>query len=147
MPSPSDFKKAFKLNKGAAIHSPETENTILAEVQKATIGHTPKKRNELYEFPSTLNVEIKDPDTTESDLEAAIKHYLSEEFTVYSAYGSPYLCSIVLQISLVQRATKCSIPSKIYVKLCTHSLKTCSFLIFMPISHTSVPAPPEPQRL
>jgi hypothetical protein len=93
MPSPSEFKKAFKLNKGATLPS-RTKNKNLAEVLNASIGHTVKIRNERYEFPSTVDLKIADSATTKSNLEAAIKEYLKNELTAYSAYGSPYSCSV-----------------------------------------------------
>ncbi|KAL4541451.1 hypothetical protein Ndes2437B_g05813 [Nannochloris sp. 'desiccata'] len=92
MPSASVFKKAFNLDKGAVLHSPGKGKTVLAEVQKSAIGHTAKKRNELYEFPSTIDLKIKDQSTTQRRLVATIKQ-LGERIA-YSAYGSPYSCSI-----------------------------------------------------
>lgn len=95
MPSASAFKKAFNLKPGVALHSSQGKKSVLGTVQNSTIGHTAKQRNELYEFPITIDVEIKDKTTTARSLEAAIKHFLSEkEQIVYSAYGSPYSCSI-----------------------------------------------------
>ena len=95
MPSASDFKKAFNLKPGVALHSSQGKKGVLGTVQNSTIGHTAKQRNELYEFPSTIDVGIKDITTTSRSLEAAMKHFLSdEEKLVYSAYGSPYSCSI-----------------------------------------------------
>jgi hypothetical protein len=92
MPSASAFKKTFNLNKGAILHSQTTGKTVLAEVQKSTIGHTAKRRNELYEFPSTIDLEIKDQSTTRYRLRATLKQ-LGERIA-YSSYGSPYKCSI-----------------------------------------------------
>jgi len=92
MPSASEIKKAFNLTKGALLHSPTKGKTVLAKVQKSNIGHEAKKRYELYEFPSTIDVEIKDQTTTQQRLGAAIKQL--KDRIVYSAYGSPYSCSI-----------------------------------------------------
>jgi hypothetical protein len=95
MPLASDFRKAFNLNKGAAVYSLQGKNNILVgEVQSSSIGHTTKKKNELYEFPSSVEVKVKDKAINKRSLEAAFKEYVKGEQIVYSAYGSPYACSV-----------------------------------------------------
>jgi hypothetical protein len=104
MPSASDFQKIFNLSPGAALYFPQDKGgeIILAEVRQIKIKQSVKKQNEIYEFHSKIDLEIKEH-TTRHVLEVAAKQYLSgrgygneekenekEERVVLSSFGSPY---------------------------------------------------------
>ena len=66
----------------------------MGDIANSTIGHEVKKQNERYEFPCTLEIRFKNGvELTKRQVEAAVRHHTSKQLTVYSAYGSPYLCS------------------------------------------------------
>lgn len=95
MPSAADFKKAFHLSKDAKLKLGTRQGVSVGQVQNSTVGHEVKRQNERYEFPSTLELQLdKNNDLTKRQIEAAVRHHTSHQPTVYSAYGSPYLCSI-----------------------------------------------------
>ena len=77
MPSPSAFKKAFKLQ-----HVPH--------LLKIHIGHVCKQRFLEYRFPLTLEFE---PSLSDSKIRAQLAHTTGEQI-VYSNYGNPYKCTI-----------------------------------------------------
>ena len=90
MPSAAEFKKAFHLQDG-------TKLGALGSIHNAKVGHVAVKRNERYEFPATLEIEL--PKTqkkkiTRRQLITALQEHTSGEKIVYSSYGSPYECTV-----------------------------------------------------
>lgn len=91
MPTPSEFRKAFRLGEGEEVGA-------LGRVAACTVGHEVKKRYERYDFPTTLTLELapgrggRGPSARQ--IEAAVRAHAGGPQLVYSSYGSPYSCSI-----------------------------------------------------
>ena len=92
MPSASDFKRRFGLHPGARLG----DGLAVAAVD---MGHLVKREHELYHFPTT--VAIKLDEGTQSKhvtgrrlLAAFRRHVAGGERELFSAYGSPYACTI-----------------------------------------------------
>jgi hypothetical protein len=61
------------------------------------MGHDPRQPNQLYLFPTELTLKISPDfprDPTARRLAAELKRRTAGERVVYSAYGSPYACSL-----------------------------------------------------
>lgn len=104
MPSPSQFKKAFDLETGCAL------GTSGAVVMESRIGHEMKRPGALYHFPSTLRVkwsQTRSLSTIKLKLSRDLFHLKEKSCLAYSAYGSPYTCSISkAKVSKVQLVDK-----------------------------------------
>ena len=92
MPSVSDFKKAFDLNKGEVLQNKFFNFTL----NNIYIQHKVKKVYNEYEFPLTLEYIGPNKKGSEENLIKLIKsNILSKNGKiVYSDYGSPYECLI-----------------------------------------------------
>lgn len=96
MPSPSDFRKAFHLSEGEEVR--DRGGRPLGRIAESTVKHNVKKQYEAYEFPTTLKLSF---DTgrggrgpSSRAVEAAVRAHAGDAQMVYSAYGSPYSCSV-----------------------------------------------------
>jgi hypothetical protein len=91
MPSPSQFKKALKLENGCTL------GTSGAMVTESRIGHQTKRTAALYHFPSILSITWPQRMPL-SDIKRRLVGDLVDlkkrECIAHSAYGSPYTCSI-----------------------------------------------------
>lgn len=82
MPSPTDFKRAFQLDK-------------VDGTKKVSVGHVVKKQNELYTFPVKMIFDSA-ADLTVDHVQQVLteKKTLFDGCVVYSAFGSPYECEL-----------------------------------------------------
>ena len=88
MPSAADFRRGFGLNKNHPLGQGLT-------ITESHVGHEVKEQNERYEFPITLLV-AADSSGGGRHVLAAWKELVGrkQKQIIYSAYGSPYECSI-----------------------------------------------------
>lgn len=106
MPSAADFKRKLSLNKGAKLSKDFT-------IKQSDIGHVSRTQNELYEFPSTVivgktrsAVGQDEKPSKQRKIIAELKKTLSNKHQiVYSAYGSPYDCTIPARSIKVNKPT------------------------------------------
>lgn len=97
MPSPTAFKRAFGLERGAAFAG--------ARVQAVHVGHETVKSYQSYRFPIELELVLADDEAADGRKKArahnkpdevlrALMKSTEKELVVNSAHGNPYACRL-----------------------------------------------------
>ena len=112
MPSPTAFKRAFGLERGAAFAG--------ARVQAVHVGHETVKSYQSYRFPIELELVLADDDEAagrgkkaahKPEVLRALMKSTEKELVVNSAYGNPYACRLrwpLHQTGPAARSGRCS---------------------------------------
>lgn len=88
MPSPTEFRKGLGLQPGRSVPG-------LGTVTACSTGHVVRQQNELYEFPTELTIQLDAAGKGQPRrLASTFKRQVNRGQIVYSAYGSPYECSV-----------------------------------------------------